>query len=292
MQKYYYSDGSQQFGPFTLEELKHKGLTKETLVWYEGLTEWQIAGNVQELTDLFPTQAAPAPPPISAPPPPPTPAPPPEPIPPSPPPAQPQYAPPPQQQQYSLPPNQLPAKKSMIKPILFGGGAIILVVILYFLFMMDNTPEFQSFTSNEGAFTVQMRGAPTQDIKQFSTEAGTINMIMFTSDIGTASYLVAYSDFPQQIVNAQNTLDLLEGVINGTVNELNAKLLSLDFVKLRGEDGVEFVGEGNKEGKNVRVQGRNFLVGNRLYQINVIIEKGIVPQADIDKFLNSFQFDF
>lgn len=62
MKKYYYSDGKQQIGPLSKEELKSKGITKDTLVWYEGLTEWTKAGDVEELVDLFPN--TPTPPPI------------------------------------------------------------------------------------------------------------------------------------------------------------------------------------------------------------------------------------
>lgn len=62
MKTYYYSDGQQQIGPLSKEELQSKGITKDTLVWREGLTEWTKAGNVEELVDLFPT--TPTPPPL------------------------------------------------------------------------------------------------------------------------------------------------------------------------------------------------------------------------------------
>lgn len=62
MKKYYYSDGKQQIGPLSKEELQSKGITKETLVWYEGLTEWTKAGDAEELADLFPN--TPTPPPL------------------------------------------------------------------------------------------------------------------------------------------------------------------------------------------------------------------------------------
>lgn len=36
MKKYFYTDGNENYGPFTLEELEAQGITRETLVWYEG----------------------------------------------------------------------------------------------------------------------------------------------------------------------------------------------------------------------------------------------------------------
>ncbi len=46
MKKYYYSYGNNQYGPFTLEELKLKGIAKDTLIWYEGLENWKPAGEI------------------------------------------------------------------------------------------------------------------------------------------------------------------------------------------------------------------------------------------------------
>ena len=62
MKLFFYSDGQSQFGPFSKEELQSKGITAETLVWYEGLTEWIKAGEADELEELFPK--APTPPPL------------------------------------------------------------------------------------------------------------------------------------------------------------------------------------------------------------------------------------
>ena len=53
MKKFYYYDGKSQQGPFDIEELKLKGITKETMVWHEGLPEWKVANDIEELRDVF-----------------------------------------------------------------------------------------------------------------------------------------------------------------------------------------------------------------------------------------------
>ena len=63
MKKYYYTDGKEKYGPFTIIELRQYNLTKETLVWFEGISDWQAAGNIPELGSLF---SSTAPPPIEA----------------------------------------------------------------------------------------------------------------------------------------------------------------------------------------------------------------------------------
>ncbi len=53
MKKYFYTDGTEKFGPFDLEELKAKNISRETKVWFQELGEWKPAGQVEELNDLF-----------------------------------------------------------------------------------------------------------------------------------------------------------------------------------------------------------------------------------------------
>ncbi|SFS61300.1 CD225/dispanin family protein [Sphingobacterium wenxiniae] len=53
MKKYHYSDGTNSFGPFSIEELAHKGLTPDTFVWEAGFPNWVKAKEVPELASLF-----------------------------------------------------------------------------------------------------------------------------------------------------------------------------------------------------------------------------------------------
>lgn len=60
MIKYYLHNGSENIGPFTIEELKQNKITPTTPVWCEGMEDWNDAGSVEELKILFPV----IPPPI------------------------------------------------------------------------------------------------------------------------------------------------------------------------------------------------------------------------------------
>jgi len=54
MKKYFYSDGLDKFGPFTLDELKSKGISRTTKIWFDDLGgDWKEAGSLSELKDLF-----------------------------------------------------------------------------------------------------------------------------------------------------------------------------------------------------------------------------------------------
>jgi len=62
MTKYFIQQNQQSHGPFTIEELKGKGITSSTPVWTEGMAEWRPASSVEELIPII----LKTPPPFSA----------------------------------------------------------------------------------------------------------------------------------------------------------------------------------------------------------------------------------
>ena len=65
--QYYISFNGAQAGPFTipkLTEMVQSGqMTAQTYVWKQGMANWELAGNVQELAALFTTPGNTPPPP-------------------------------------------------------------------------------------------------------------------------------------------------------------------------------------------------------------------------------------
>ena len=53
MTQYYYSDGLEKHGPFSLEELKAMKLNRKTLVWHHPREKWIPAGQYPELQDFL-----------------------------------------------------------------------------------------------------------------------------------------------------------------------------------------------------------------------------------------------
>ena len=66
---YFIIVNDQQQGPFTIDELKLRAITADTLVWAEGMPEWVPAGQVDELKVILQdgtnnTTTTPPPPPV------------------------------------------------------------------------------------------------------------------------------------------------------------------------------------------------------------------------------------
>ena len=62
MKQYYIFLNEEQLGPFNLDDLKAKKISRDTKVWFEGLNDWKNAGEIEELKMIFST----VPPPITA----------------------------------------------------------------------------------------------------------------------------------------------------------------------------------------------------------------------------------
>ena len=61
MRQYFIYDAQVKKGPFNFEQLKSESLSKETPVWYEGIKDWVLAGNLNELKEYFILKATPPP---------------------------------------------------------------------------------------------------------------------------------------------------------------------------------------------------------------------------------------
>ncbi len=59
MQEYYIIRDGERFGPFNADQLPYEGLTPDSLVWRPGLTDWQAASTLPELSHLLSSPAEP-----------------------------------------------------------------------------------------------------------------------------------------------------------------------------------------------------------------------------------------
>lgn len=63
MKEYFFLKGKDQNGPFTVEQLFDKKLTSETLIWTEGMENWQKLKDIPELAETIAPKSVPPPPP-------------------------------------------------------------------------------------------------------------------------------------------------------------------------------------------------------------------------------------
>jgi hypothetical protein len=149
----------------------------------------------------------------------------------------------------------------------------------------------QSFTSEEGAFSVVSPLSLQESSQSIDTQLGPIEVHFFMGEDANRAFMVGYSDYPQDFVDQSDPQVMLDGAVNGAVSNVNGELVS--EVKIHLSDrypGREIVVtamvDNNQEGT---LKGRLFLVNNRLYQIMSIAPSDNLNVQEMDDFINSFE---
>lgn len=53
MREYYYLEGAEKMGPFTLEELKAQKINRSTKIWRNPWSDWKPAWQIPELSEYL-----------------------------------------------------------------------------------------------------------------------------------------------------------------------------------------------------------------------------------------------
>ncbi|MCX7743752.1 MAG: hypothetical protein N2167_04215 [Flavobacteriales bacterium] len=146
--------------------------------------------------------------------------------------------------------------------------------------------EQPKYTSEEGNFKIAFPGEPTVTTESVPTEIGDIQMKMYMYEKGKdEAYMVAYSDYPQEVVDAGDKKEMLEGSKQGVVGNIGATIEEENDIEINGNPGVYFKAKGPEFATVYKL----YLVKNRLYQIGILKAAAYPSDADIKGFLDSFE---
>jgi hypothetical protein len=168
-----------------------------------------------------------------------------------------------------------------------------LLLAMLFAACRAEQPEWVTYNSEGGNFSVTVPGVMQETINDSDTPLGMIKVHVFTLHRGPYGYSVAYTDYPVPHAAEANPLGALEGGMRRTLDSVNATLLAKKDVALDFVPGIAFQGEflGGKDLDTAAVVfGRVYLRETRLYQLTVVARKDQVEAAQPEKFLTSFQW--
>jgi hypothetical protein len=152
----------------------------------------------------------------------------------------------------------------------------------------QTTANWRDFSNTEGKFTVRMPGAPKEETNTIKTDSGEITIHLFGIPIGDTDYIVAYSDYPTDLVVSKGPTGILDSARDGAISNTKGTLITDESIELNGFPGKLLI-VGSPDGKGI-AQAKIFLVGNRLYQVFVAAEKDAAYSEENLAFLDSFQF--
>lgn len=147
----------------------------------------------------------------------------------------------------------------------------------------------EAFSSEAGEFSISTP-APFEETQQsVDTPVGTVEIVTFTAETEQSAYVVAYTDYPPEIVEQSNPQELLDSSRDGAVTNIGGTLVREKEIDLKGNPGRSLLINANTdEGDATMVRSDIYLVGNRLYQVLVVAPEPIMREGSADRFLQSF----
>jgi ABC-type glycerol-3-phosphate transport system substrate-binding protein len=164
-----------------------------------------------------------------------------------------------------------------------------LLLVILVLAACAPTANWQDFTGPEGDFTVMLPGIPKDETQQVESDIGEITVNLFQLPFGNFAYVVAYSDYPMDVVQSKGAQIILDGARDGAVTNTGGTLLEEQDIEIQGYPGRQLKVK-SPDGEGI-AQARMYLVGNRLYQIFVASPTADSGSPDIPKYLESFRLN-
>lgn len=174
--------------------------------------------------------------------------------------------------------------------ILFQKSTVVFrlsMLLVMLSFAASAMAQKDYFESKEGNFKVIFPGAPQVSTDDVPTDIGTIKMKSFMYEKSALeAYMVAYSDYPAEMVEVSNADDLLQGGKNGALSSFGIeKAEEEEDIKINGHPGKYFKANNNQ----YYVVYKMYMVGNRLYQIAILRDGAYPDKKEAKSFLNSFK---
>ncbi len=137
--------------------------------------------------------------------------------------------------------------------------------------------QWQTFTSKDGRYSIQMPGTPTSQSQQVKG----LTMHVDKVELGDSAYAVSYIDA------AAGVKPDLDGAVKGSVNGAKGELIQSKEITIEGKPGREFSFKAADKVGSSRI----FADGNRLYQILVVGSTTAIGSDNVQKFFTSFKLE-
>ena len=126
------------------------------------------------------------------------------------------------------------------------------------------------FVSEAGRFSVEFPeglGEPGIQSIPVKTEIGEVTMHTFMVDAGSRAFFMAYSDYPEDLIAAQDAKTVLDNGRDGALANINGTLKEERNYTFESYPAKEFYAAGKQQGNDIYVRSNIIFVKERLYQV-------------------------
>jgi len=109
-------------------------------------------------------------------------------------------------------------------------------------------------------------------------------MFMFEKNQAEA-FMVAYSDYPAEMIQGLDPYQLLDGSKNGLLSNIGATEQNLKKFLIKSFPAISFEGKGTTFCTSYLLVLRN----NRLYQVGILKSRSLPAKKNVKSFVGSFE---
>ncbi len=150
--------------------------------------------------------------------------------------------------------------------------------------------EWQTLRVPEGGFAILMRGQPVYFPQQLDTPVGKLSAYLYSSDRPDAYFAVGYTDYPLALAVGAEPDKVFAGARETWLKRIGGATAITTPLKLDGKyPGVQFTATGKYQERDAVLEGRLYLVDQRLYQIVALSRPGEIQQAVVNRYFESFK---
>jgi len=167
---------------------------------------------------------------------------------------------------------------------------VLVLLLVPLLLLSCSWFAWREYSSEDGSFSVLLPGTPDEQTETVTTELGDISLtILMAQPDESMIYFISYSDYPAAAVAASDPLSLLASARDSTVDSQGGSLTGQYRITLGEHPGLAFIADVKMEGRDAVLRARNYIVGNRLYQVFAMAYRESDSVDEMNRFFQSFR---
>ena len=164
-----------------------------------------------------------------------------------------------------------------------------LFITSIFLFVCASTitaQDWEKYKYEELALIAEFPGTPQKTVQQVQTAVGELDMHMVAYAGDDIYYAISATEYPKEFADMsdERIKSVLDGSVNGAVNNLNGTLESDENITLNGYPGRKI----KIKASGMDVFMNTYLVDNKMYITQVICVEDRKDTKSLNKFLDAF----
>jgi hypothetical protein len=162
--------------------------------------------------------------------------------------------------------------------------------LLYFLSLLlfalacEQSANWRAHSSSEGQFSAEFPATVHSRTIRAESTYGSLEVALVTSEWEKKAFAVIYVDYPAAALTSE--VEVFDHALLDATSDLGAKVMRHFETKLHGHPGR---GYELRFGRDRIALGRFYLVGRRLYHLQVALPQAEESSEEVTRFLKSFQ---